>query len=173
MDESESSDTIGPSRADYVAHVLGTARETLARSRGDNQFRDADEPLGVPEWRSRGRRAPLAPRDRTQPAPAPAPSDAPTWENERGAVLEAIKIWTDERDAVLDALRSLSELCETLHERIAELQKRPMAAAYHEMKQWGDAECARIEKESLQQQREKEEPLDLPSLRTLRQNTDA
>jgi len=113
MDESQDSAaftaevTADQSRAEFVRHVLGTARETLVRSRGNEQFRDA-EPLGVPETRSRGRRAPLAPRDRTPPAPAPAPSDAPTWEHERGAVL--------------DALRSLCELCEALHERITELR---------------------------------------------------
>jgi hypothetical protein len=86
----------------------------------------------------------------------------PTWEHERGAVLEAIKIWEDERGAVLDALRSLCELCETLHERITEIQKRPMAAAYHALTKWGDAECARIEQES-------KEPLELPPLHSLRQ----
>jgi hypothetical protein len=149
---------VGPSRAEYVRQVLGTARATLARSRGDNQFRErAAEPLGgvVPKWRSRER--PLTSRDRTPPAPAPAPQpDAPTWEHERGAVL--------------DALRCLCQLCETLHERIIEIQKRPWHAAYHVMAEWGDAECAHIEEAS---QKREQEPLELPSLRALRQNTDA
>ena len=43
-----------------------------------------------------------------------------------------------------------------------------MLGAWRALNQWGDAECARIENESLQQQRE-EEPLDLPPLHTLRQ----
>jgi hypothetical protein len=59
-----------------------------------------------------------------------------------------------------------------LHERIIETQKRPWHAAYHAMAKWGDAECARIEMESLQQQRE-QEPLELPPLHSLRQTTDA
>jgi hypothetical protein len=49
-----------------------------------------------------------------------------------------------------------------LHERITEIQKRPMAAAYHALTKWGDAECARIEQES-------KEPLELPPLHSLRQ----
>ena len=80
----------------------------------------------------------------------------PTWEPERAAVLEAVHIWNEERAPILDALRSLCDLCETLHERITELQKRPWHATYHAMAKWGDAECARIEKESLQRE---EEPL--------------
>lgn len=48
----------------------------------------------------------------------------PTWEQERAAVLEAVHIWNEERAPILDALRSLCDLCETLHERITELQKR-------------------------------------------------
>ena len=73
------------SRAARVQQVLGTARATLARSRGE-QFRDA-EPLGVPEWRSRER--PLSSRGRTPAAPAaPAPApqldtSVPSWEEDR------------------------------------------------------------------------------------------
>jgi hypothetical protein len=94
-------------------------------------------------------------RDRTPPTPAPAPQpDAPTWADERAAVFEAIC--------------ALRVLCETLHERITENQKGPWHSAYHALAKWGDAECARIENESLQQQRE-EEPLELPSLHSLRQ----
>ena len=95
-------------------------------------------------------------RDRTTAAPALAPQPD----------TQEVPTWADERGAVLDALRSLCELCETLHERITEIQKRPWGAAYHAIKQWGDAECARIEQES-------KEPLELPSLRSLRQATDA
>src|SRR5262249_26280331 len=76
--------------------------------------------------------------------------------------------WADERAAVFDAICALRQLCEALSEQLVELQKRPWGVAYHAMAKWGDAECARIENESLQQQRE-EEPLDLPPLHTLRQ----
>jgi hypothetical protein len=108
MDESQDSAafiaecvTVGPSRADYVQQVLVTARATLARCRANDQFRDQPaEPPGVPEWRSRGR--PLAPRDRTQPTTPDA--SPPTWEQERGAVLEAI--------------RGLREWAETLTDRL-------------------------------------------------------
>jgi hypothetical protein len=53
MHESECSDSavftaeVGLSRDEYVRHVLGTARETLARSRGNDQFRERAEPLGL------------------------------------------------------------------------------------------------------------------------------
>jgi hypothetical protein len=57
-----------------------------------------------------------------------------------------------------------------LHERIIEIQKRPWHAAYHGMTKWADAECAHIEEAS---QKREQEPLELPSLRALRQNTDA
>src|SRR6516225_955408 len=71
--------TVDPSPAEHVQQVLSAARATLARCRGnDEKFRERPaEPLGgvVPEWRSRGRRAPpLASRGR-QSAPAPAPVD--------------------------------------------------------------------------------------------------
>jgi hypothetical protein len=61
----------------------------------------------------------------------------------------------------------LCELCETLHERITEIQKRPWHAAYHAMAKWADAERAGIEEES---QKREQEPLELPPLHSLRQN---
>src|SRR5262249_22462156 len=161
--------TVGPSRAEYVQQVMREARETLARSRGDNyQSWEREEPLGVPERRSRER--PLASRDRSPRPPTPAPppdTQAPTWAEERAAVLAAIRAWDEERAPILDALRALCDLCETLHARVSEIQKQPWHPVYREMKQWGDAECAGIEQESLQQKQE--EPLDVPPLRSLRQ----
>jgi hypothetical protein len=100
-------------------------------------------------------------RDRTPPTPAPAPQpDAPTW--------------ADERAAVFDAICALRQLCEALSDQLAELRSSQtrevgMLGAWRALNQWGDAECARIEQESLQQQRGKEEPLDLPPLHSLRQ----
>src|SRR5262249_8026795 len=129
--------TVAPSRAERAQQARREARETLARSRGE-QFRDAEEPLGVPEGRSRGRQAPLAPRDRPQSTPAPA-SEPDTQE----------PTWADERAAVFDAICALRQLCEALSEQLVELQKRPWGVAYHAMAKWGDAECARIENESL------------------------
>jgi len=74
--------TVAPSRAERAQQARREARETLARSRGE-QFRDAEEPLDVPEGRSRGRQAPLAPRVQHQrqhqsliPRSRPGPTNA-------------------------------------------------------------------------------------------------
>jgi hypothetical protein len=91
----------------------------------------------------------------------------PTWADERAAVLAAINTWEEERASVLEAIVGLREWCETLSEQLAEVQKRPAHALYREMAQWGDAECAHIAEES---QKREQEPLELPSLRSLRQN---
>src|SRR5262249_25639782 len=113
MDESQDSAvfaaecvTVGLSRAEYVQQVLSAARATLARSRADNQFRERPaEPPSAPEWRSRER--PLTSRDRAPAAPAPAPQpDAPTWEQER--------------TAVFDAICALRQLCEALSDHLAD-----------------------------------------------------
>jgi len=155
---------VAPSRAEYVRQIQATARATLARSRG-NEFRDADEPLGVPEPRSRGRRAPLAPRDRPQSTPAPQPNtQVPTW--------------ADEREAVFVAIRGLRELCEALSEKLAELRWRQLGtsfdsphAAYQEMKKWAHEEhrgSTNLDARSCDDEG-KEEPFEIPPLRTLRQ----
>ena len=175
MDESQDSAvfaaecvTVGLSRAEVVQQVLSTARATLARSRADNQFRDAEEPLGVPEPRSRGRRATsCAPRDRTLAAPASAPApqaEVPTWEQER--------------DAVFDAIRGLRELCEALSEGLAELRWRQLGtsfdsprAAYQEMKKWAHEEhrgSTNLDARSCDDEG-KEEPFEIPPLHSLRQ----
>jgi hypothetical protein len=78
-----------------------------------------------------------------------------------------VPTWEQERAAVFAAICALRELCETLSEQLAELQKRPWHSMYCAMAKWDDAERARIEKESLQRE---EEPLDLPALHSLRQN---
>jgi hypothetical protein len=169
MDESQDSAAFtalclaaGPSRAERVRKVLREARETLARSRGNEQFRERAEPLGVvPEWRSR--ECPLSSRDRTTAAPAPASQpDAPTWEHERAAVF--------------DAICALRERCETLSEQLAEMRSSQtrelgMFGAWRALKQWSDEECTRIEAagRSRDDQDKKAEPFEIPSLRTLRQ----
>jgi hypothetical protein len=66
--------------------------------------------------------------------------------------------WEQERAAVFEAICALRALCEALDDRFAELQKGPWHSVFRAMVKWGDAKCARIEQESLQQQRE-EEPL--------------
>src|SRR5262249_44745910 len=172
MDESDSAAfavTVGPNRAEYARQVRATARETLARSRGNDQFRDADQPLGVPEPRPRDRRAPLASRGRTPPAPAPTAEQPDT----------SSPTWAEERAAVLDAIVALRTLCETLHDRLAELRHEQtgefgMLGAWRELNQWGDEECTRIEAAGHSRDDEgKEEPFEIPPLRALRQNTDA
>ena len=136
------------------------------RSRGDNQFRERPaEPLGaVPEQRSR--EPPLSSRDRTQPQPTtPAPPDTsvPSWEQDRGAVLEAIV--------------GLREMCEALHEQLTETRWRQLGTsfdnpneAYHALNRWEREERARIEAAGGSRDDEgKEEPFEIPPLRTLRQ----
>jgi hypothetical protein len=143
-----------------VQQVLSTARATLARSRGDNQFWDrAVEPLdGAPEKRSRGGGLP---RDRRQP-----PSDTLTRE-ERAAVLESVRIWAEERPIILEAIRGLREWCETLSDELAQVQKRPAHALYAEMAKWGEAESASIAEES---QKREPEPLVLLSQKVAANN---
>lgn len=136
---------------------MSEARATLARSRGGNdEFRDrAAEPLSAPERRPRGGGLP---RGRTPPPPPPAPAPPPD---------ALVPTWAEERADILDALRALSDLCETLAERITEIQKRPWHAAYQAMAKWADAERTAIAEQS---QTREPEPLDLPPLRSLRQN---
>jgi|SRR5215831_17550719 len=154
---------VAPSRAEYVRQIQATARATLARSRG-NQFRDADEPLGVPEPRSRGRWAPSSPRYRTQPAPAPAP--APDTQ---------VPTWADEREAVFEAIVALRTLCERLAERLAEQRRETnaelgMLGAWRALNQWSNEECTRIEAAGRSRDDEgKEEPFEIPPLHALRQ----
>ena len=70
---------------------------------------------------------------------------------------------------------ALRQLGETLSDPIAEVRhaqtrEHGMLGAWRALSEWSDEERARIEQQSLQQQREKkEEPLELPSLHSLRQ----
>jgi hypothetical protein len=64
---------------------------------------------------------------------------------------------------VFEAIRGLRELCETLSDQLAVIRWRQLGssfdtphAAYREMKQWGDAECAEPARRSRNDQ--KEEP---------------
>jgi hypothetical protein len=128
-------EVVGPSRAEYVQQVLGTARATLARSRGNDEFRGrrVDAP-DVPE-RSRGR--PLAPRDRTQSPQTPDTS---------------ISTWEQEREVVFEAIRGLRELCETLSDQLAAIRWRQLGsvfdtphAAFGALSRWAHEDRARIE----------------------------
>jgi hypothetical protein len=128
---------VGADRAAYVQQVMRAARETLARSRGD-QFRERPaEPLGVSEWRSRG--SPLAPHDRTSSSSRRPDTQTPTW--------------AEDRAAVFDAICALRELCEALSDQLTKLQKKPWHPVYRAMAN----------------EEESKEPLELPSLHSLRQ----
>jgi len=156
--------TVDPSRAEHVQQVLSAGRATLARSRAE-EFQFRSRPADVPGAPVRSRDRPLAPRDRTAAAPASAPqpdTQVPTW--------------ADERTAVFDAIRGLRELCEIFSEKLADLRWRQLSTqfdnpntAYREMNQWVNEERARIEAARGSRDDEgKEEPLEIPSLRSLR-----
>src|SRR5215831_7167168 len=74
MDESQDSAafaecvTVDPSRAEYVQQVLSAARETLARSCGE-EFQFRGRPADVPGAPERSRDRPLAARDRISSSP--------------------------------------------------------------------------------------------------------
>jgi hypothetical protein len=69
----------------------------------------------------------------------------------------------------------LRTLCETLADQVAELRhaqtrEHGMLGAWRALNQWSDAECARIEAAGRSRDdQDKEEPFEIPSLRTLRQ----
>src|SRR5262249_59462691 len=100
--------TVGPTRAERVQQVLGTARATLARCRADEfQFRERPaEPPGAP---GRPRDRPLASRDRISPPQTAFDIQAPTWEQERAAVLEAICTGEEGRVLGLEVIRGLHQ----------------------------------------------------------------
>src|SRR6516225_5415179 len=161
MDESQDSAaftaecvTVDPSRAEYVQQVLSAARETLARSCGE-EFQFRGRPADVPGAPERSRDRPLAARDRI--SSSPLNTQTPTWAEDRAAVLEAIRTWEQERAPILEAIRGLRrELCEALSDQLAELRWQQLGtsfdtsrSAYHALKQWCDAERSWIEEESL------------------------
>jgi hypothetical protein len=84
-------------------------------------------------------------------------------------------------DARSGTIRGLRELCEALSDQLAELRWRQLGtqldsphAAYREMKQWANEECAGVAAAGRSRDDDEEqEPLEIPSLRALRQNTDA
>jgi hypothetical protein len=84
-----------------------------------------------------------------------------------------------EREAILEeitpVIRSLCEMCEALHEQLTEVRWRQLGtsfdtsrSAYHALKQWEDAERARIETGCRSRDDQKEQPFEVPPLHTLR-----
>ena len=80
---------------------------------------------------------------------------------------------------ILEVIRGLRELCEALGDQLADLRWRQLGtsfdnpnAAYHALNRWEHEERTRIEaaRRSRDDQGKKEEPFELPPLRTLRQN---
>jgi hypothetical protein len=96
---------------------------------------------------------------------------------QHAAVLEAVHTWDEKRAPILEAIRGLRELCETLSDQLAELRWRQLGtqldsphAAYREMKQWANEECAGVEAAGGSRDDEgKEEPFEIPPLHALRQ----
>jgi hypothetical protein len=84
-------------------------------------------------------------------------------------------------DARSGTIRGLRELCEALSDQLAELRWRQLGTsfdsphtAYRAMNRWEHEERAQIEAAGRSRDDEgKEEPLEIPSLRSLRQTTDA
>jgi hypothetical protein len=136
-----------------VQQILGTARATLARSRANN-FEFRERPADVPGVPGRSVKRPLAVPDRISSSPPPRDTEtAPTWEQEREAVFEAIQ--------------GLRQFCEMLSDQLAAIRWRQIGSAFDsphvafgELSRWAHEDRARIETAGgSQDDQSKEEPL--------------
>jgi hypothetical protein len=128
-----------------------------------NEFEFREQPVDAPDAPARSR-GPAA--SCVRPADPPRHSDADAW---WAAIDERIaQALAAEREAIFEELtpviRSLREMYEALHEQLTETRWQRLGtafgtrrSAYRALKKWGDEECARIEAESLERKRSKDD----------------